>query len=174
MEFRDVVSCRRSIRSFTGETVSEQERSSIIRAANASPVGLAKYESVHLTDIRSRDILNKLEQLTAKAFGAEGRSFLYGAPELIVVSSSATDSVGCSNAAIIAHNMALAAVDLGVGVCHIWGCIIALAADKGLIKELGIPEGFTPVCAVALGKSSVEYTEREIPDDRISLNTITE
>lgn len=88
------------------------------------------------------------------------------------MSTSATDNVGYSNAAIIAHDMSLAAVDEGVGVCHIWGCIMALQANKELISKLGIPEGFTPACAVAIGKTIETYTEREIPENRIDMNVI--
>lgn len=172
MELTKIFDTRRSIRSFNGEAISDEVRKKILHAANASPVGLAKYETVHLTLVQSKEMLAEIEKNTAKAFNAENRSFLYGAPELIIVSTSATDNVGCSNAAIIAHDMALAAVNEGIGVCHIWGCMIALGANKELVAKLGIPEGFTPTCAVALGMTDEEYTERKIPEDRIALNTI--
>ncbi len=172
MELTAVLNSRRSIRSFTGEAASEKSLKKILHAANASPVGLAKYETLHLTVVKNKELLCELEQNTAKAFNAENRSFLYGAPELVIVSSTATDNVGYSNAAIVAHNMALAAVDEGVGVCHIWGCIMALTANKQLCAKLGIPEGFTPACAVAIGKTADSYIEREIPENRIGLNII--
>lgn len=172
MELTSIFNTRKSIRSFTGETVSEETRKKILHAANVSPVGQAKYETVHLTVVKSKDILVELEQNTAKIFNVDNRSFLYGAPELIIVSTTATDNVGYSNAAIIAHDMSLAAVDEGVGVCHIWGCIMALAANQELIAKLGIPEGFAPACAVAIGKTNETYTEREIPEDRIAINVI--
>lgn len=60
------------------------------------------------------------------------------------------------------------AVDEEVGVCHIWGCIMALAANP----ELGIPDGFTPACAVAIGQTTEVYTVRDIPDDRIAIQYI--
>lgn len=171
MELTTVLNTRKSIRSFTGEAVPEDSLKKILHAANASPVGLGKYESVHLTVVQDKDVLAEIEKATAEAFKAD-RSFLYNAPELIIVSTAAADNVGYSNAAIIAHNMALAAVDEGMGVCHIWGCIIALAANPDLTKKLGIPEGFTPSCAVIIGKTDVAYTEREIPEDRIGINYV--
>ncbi len=172
MELTTILNTRKSVRSYTGEAVSEETMKKILHAANASPVGQAKYETVHLTVIKSKEILAELEQNTARIFKVENRSFLYGAPELIIVSTSATDNVGYSNAAIIAHDMSLAAVDEGVGVCHIWGCIMALQANKELIAKLGIPEGFTPACAVAIGKTNEAYAEREIPETRIATNVI--
>lgn len=172
MELSQVFGARKSIRSFTGAPASEVELKKIIRAANASPVGLGKYGSVHLTLVKSRPLLDEIEQNTARVFNSEPRSFLYGAPQLIIVSTAAVDNVGCSNAAIIAHDMALSAVDLGLGVCHIWGATIALAQNAALVSRLGIPAGFTPTCAVALGVTDERYTEREIPEDRIALNIV--
>lgn len=172
MEFTTLLNSRKSIRSFTGEAVSDETLKKIIHAANASPVGLGKYDSVHLTVVKSKELLAELEQNTAHLFKVENRSFLYNAPELIIVSTTATDNVGYSNAAIIAHDMALAAVDENAGVCHIWGCIVALAGNPQLAAKLGIPEGFSPACAVAIGKTADSYVPREIPDDRISMNII--
>lgn len=171
MDFLSVLDSRRSIRSFNGESASKGTIKSILHAANASPVGLAKYETLHLTYIDNKEILNKLESNTAKVFGAE-RSFLYGAPQLIIVSTSQCDNVGYSNAAIVAHDMALAAVNEGVGACHIWGCIMALSKNEALMKEIGIPEGFEPSCAVAVGMSDEGYAPREIPDERIEINYV--
>lgn len=171
MELTTVFNTRKSIRSFTGEAIPEDSLKKILHAANASPVGLGKYNSVHLTVVKDKAVLAEIEKATAEAFKAD-RSFLYNAPELIVVSTAAADNVGYSNAAIIAHDMALAAVDEGVGVCHIWGCMIALASNPDLAEKLDIPEGFTPSCAVAIGRTDDAYTERKIPENRIGINYV--
>lgn len=172
MELMKVLDQRRSIRSFTGEAISEEALKKLIHAANVSPVGLGKYETIHLTVVKDKAILSEIEKNTAAAFKAENRSFLYNAPELIIVSTTETDNVGYSNAAIIAHDMALAAVDEGIGVCHIWGCMMALQANPELVKKLGIPEGFVPTCAVAVGKTEEVYIKRDINENRIGLNYI--
>lgn len=172
MDFTTVLDTRKSIRSYTGEYISEESRKKIIHAANASPVGMGKYDSIHMTIIKDKSVLSELEANTAAVFKAEDRSFLYGAPELIILSTSAADNVGYSNAAIIAQDMALAAVDEGVGACLIWGCIMALQTNPALIKKLGIPEGFTPSCALAVGVTTEAYEARKIPENRISINEI--
>lgn len=172
MELTEVLQSRKSIRSFTGEPIPRTVLEKLIFAANASPVGLAKYETLHLTVVKDKALLEELERNTAAAFHAPDRSFLYGAPELIVVSTTQTDNVGYSNAAIVAHDMSLAAVDAGVGVCHIWGCVMALAQSPALTAKLGIPAGFTPACAVAVGMTTQPYAPRQIPTDRIGINEI--
>ncbi len=171
MDFLSVLDSRRSIRSFNGESVCDGTIKAILHAANASPVGRAKYETLHLTVVDSKDILSKLEKNAAEVLKVE-RSLLYGAPQLIIVSTSQCDNVGYSNAAIVANNMALAAVNEGVGACLIWGCMVALGANSELISELNIPEGFKPSCAVAIGKFDDSYSKREIPDDRIEVNYV--
>lgn len=171
MDFLSVLDSRRSIRSFNGESVCDGTIKAILHAANASPVGRAKYETLHLTVVDSKDILSKLEKNAAEVLKVE-RSLLYGAPQLIIVSTSQCDNVGYSNAAIVANNMALAAVNEGVGACLIWGCMVALGANSELISELNIPEGFKPSCAVAIGKFDDSYSKREIPNHRIEVNYV--
>ena len=100
----------------------------------------------------------------------------YGAPTVILVSSDISahpmNNVNYSNAAIIVQNMALAAVELGVGSCHIWGAVRALENEDDFIKELNIPEGKIPCCALALGHFDGEYELREIEDNRILTNYV--
>lgn len=68
--------------------------------------------------------------------------------------------------------MALEAVELEVGACYIWACMIALTHNQELIKELEIPDGFMPSAAIAIGISDEKYTDREIEEGRISVNYI--
>lgn len=171
MEFRTIVDNRKSIRSFTGELISEEARKNILHAANAAPVGRALYDTVHMTIIRDKAMLKKLNENAAKIMQAPGE-VLYGAPELVLISTNNQGNVGFSNAAIIVHNMVMAAVDENVGACHIWGCVMALNQNPELVAELGLPEGFVPACAVALGATNDKYEPREIPEDRIAVNVI--
>ena len=100
---------------------------------------------------------------------------LYNAPMYILVSAKLTtseDNVGYSSCATIVENIALAAVEIGVGACHIWGATIALSHNEELIKEFNLPEGFTPCCGIILGKTDELYIEREIPENRIQTTYI--
>lgn len=172
MELTTILNSRRSIRSFTGAPVPDEALAKILDAANAAPVGMGKYEAVHLTVVKSPALLEALEQNAAAVFDVQGRRFLYGAPELVIVSTAGSDNVSCSNAAILVQNMALQAVECGVGACHIWGCILALGKNPELIEKLGIPQAFTPSCALALGLSQEVYTVRDIPQGRVAVNYV--
>ena len=177
MNTMDTICKRKSVRTYTGEQITEEQLNTILKAANAAPVGMGRYEDVHLTVIKSADLLAKIDAAGTAMLGKPDAHALYGAPLLIVVSSKMPpvkmmENVVYSNAAIIVQNMALAATELGVGACHIWGATTALANSPDLCRELALPEGFTPCCAVALGKTEYVYEQREIPMDRIAKNVI--
>lgn len=168
---------RKSVRTYTGEQITEEQLNTILKAANAAPVGMGQYEGVHLTVITNADLLNEIDTAGAAMFGKPDIHPLYNAPMLILISAKmppdkAMENVTYSNTAIIAQNMVLAATELGVGVCHIWGATMATINAPHILEKFNLPEGFTPCCAVTLGKTDYTYEEREIPMDRIVTNTI--
>ena len=63
--------------------------------------------------------------------------------------------------------MAIAATELGVGACHIWGATGVLKGNAELVKELKVPEDMVPCCAIALGHFDGKYELREIAENRI-------
>jgi nitroreductase len=132
---------------------------------------MGKFESVHLTVINNPALLKKIRF----GFGPD-RDILYGAPTLILVSAQKPapgyENVTYSNAAGIVENMALAATDLGVGACHIWGAVMALSKNADLVASLKLPEGFIPVCGLIVGKTEESYAERDIDTSRIGVTTI--
>lgn len=170
MNTMEAIFSRKCIRSFTAAPT-EEELSAVLKAAYAAPVGRAMYDNVHLTVITNKDLLNKIDANGAAFFGNPAMHPLYNAPVFILVSarlSGPADNVGYSNCASVVENMALAAVEMGLGACHIWGATIGLSQNEDLVKELNLPEGFSLCCGMILGKTDVTYAEREIPENRIS------
>lgn len=164
---------RKSIRSYTGEAPTEAQLSELLKAAYAAPVGRGAYDSLAITVISNKDYLSKWEAHMAGAIGNPNFHAFYGAPTLILVSSAApAGNVNYSNAAIVVHNMALAATELGLGACHIWGAVGAMSANAELVKELNLPEGMVPCCALAIGKTNEKYTARQISENRIVTNYV--
>ena len=60
MDLDRLMGRRYSCRSYTAEPLTEEELAALIRAANAAPVGSARYMDVHLTVVRDREILDRL------------------------------------------------------------------------------------------------------------------
>ncbi len=171
MNTMETIFSRKSIRSYTGEKITEDELQTILKAAYAAPVGRAEYDSLTMTVISNPELLKKIDAAGAKFFNKPDFNPLYNTPMLIVVSSKLSgtpmDNIAYSNAATIVQNMALTAAELGVGACHIWGAIMAIANVPKIIKELNLLDGYSPCCAIALGKTDEKYETREIDMGRI-------
>lgn len=135
------------------------------------PIGRARYDTLSMTVIRSRDVIDRWEKQMQEAAGNPDLHPFYGAPTVILVSSVIGEglmtNVNYSNAAIVVQNMAIAAAEIGVGACHIWGAVRGLIEDDRITKELKIPEGMVPCCAIALGHFDGEYAVRDVDDNRI-------
>ena len=169
MDTIQAIESRRSIRSYKG-TISDADLKEILAAGNASAVGMGKFETVNMTVVRNKDFLHDLDRATAKMFGDETRTPLYGAPVLVVISTQLAEgdnNVPYSNCAGIVENMVLAAVSKGIGACHIWGAIHALNINPELLEKLNIADGFTAVCGVVLGDTDEKYEKRDIEPNRI-------
>lgn len=173
MEFNDVLNRRRSIRSYTGKSISEEALDHILTAANEAPIGMGKYDSIHLTLISNPQLLNEIDHEAAVFFGDEKLHPLYGAPLLVVVSSNDQGNVASANVGIVLENMALAAVNENVGHCDIYGAIGALNQHPDLVKKLDLPDGFTALGGIVLGVSDEAYEKREIgADHRFAVNRV--
>ncbi|MBR5302526.1 MAG: nitroreductase family protein [Clostridia bacterium] len=163
---------RRSIRSYTGEMPSDEELALILKSIYAAPVGMGRYDSLHVTVVRNQAFLARLEAAAGAQLGKADYHPLYGAPLLVIFSSVfpgiPTDNSSYSNCAILCENAALAAAAQGLGACHIWGAIRALNREPDLLAELNLPEGFAPCCALALGKTQERYEDRAVADNRIT------
>lgn len=171
MNTLETIYSRKSIRNFNGEKITESQLNEILKTAYAAPVGRAMYDTLSLTVIENKEILGNWEKAMADAVGDPNMHPFYGAPTVILVSSvvgeGAMGNVNYSNAATVVQNMALAATELGVGTCHIWGTVGVLTANEELKAKLMVPENMKPCCAIALGQFDGEYEMRDIAENRI-------
>lgn len=176
MNTLDTIYSRRTIRNFNGENISDAELKEILKSAYAAPVGRAMYDTLSMTVITNKELLGKWEKHMADVVGNPDMHPFYNAPTVILVSSvlpaDNSGNVNYSNAAILVQNMALTATELGIGACHIWGAVGVLNGNKELVKELKVPEGMTPCCAIALGRFDGGYEQREIAENRIKTEYI--
>ncbi|MBO7178065.1 MAG: nitroreductase family protein [Clostridia bacterium] len=172
METLETLYSRKSIREFNGESITQDELKEILKSAYASPIGLKRYDRLTLTVITKKELIREWEEETARVMDREGYKAFYGAPLVILVCSEVDgepySNVNYSNAAIVAHNMAIAATALGIGVCHIWSAPRALRDLVELQNKMGIKENHIPCCAVALGRMDEVYSVREIEWEKIA------
>lgn len=175
MELMKAIAMRKSTRKYKSEQIDDKSLNTIINAGCAAPVGMGAYDTVHLTVIQNPDLLNRIAKTTANLFGRPNANPLYGAPTLVVISGKPNDKFPngeIANAACINENMALAATNIGIGSVYLWGILCAFTADKELLKDLNLPEGFIPVSSIALGYPTEPLTTEKELKQTIKTNIV--
>jgi len=170
----EAIAKRVSVRNYKPEQIPEETLQTILKAGMAAPVGSSAYDSLHLTVIQDKAILNEIgdavTELVAKVLGRRMNKN-FGAPTMVVVSSKPAKMPGIemANAATVLENMALAATDLGIDNI-IWGGASAVIAQNPKLRErLQIPEGFTPALVASFGYGAAE---EPIKTHEISVNRV--
>lgn len=173
MEFTTLLKTRKSTRSYQTKQITPEELNKVLLAGCAAPVGNGAYETVHMTLIQDASLLSRIADEVAREQGRPGTSPFYGAPTVVLISSSRSDSpVAYANAGCIVENMALAATEAGLGSVYLFGFLKVLNTKPELLKALHMPEGFVPVSGIALGyPTDPMKADRELVQ-RISINKI--
>jgi len=155
---------RRSIRSYEPRAVEEEKIAAILECARFAPSAQNR-QPWHFTVITDRRLLDKISAANKKVMLASPEERVRqmaaspdfdcfrGAPMAVIVSGEAEARFAPGDCANAVQNMAIAAQSLGLGSCYLASFRIALEVPEGapLVKELGIPEGFTPLYALAIG-----------------------
>jgi nitroreductase len=170
MNVRDAILKRRSIRSYLDKPVPEADVETIIGSArwasNAGPY--------HISVIRNKDLMARLNAKVLEAMLASGDDFtigraklpgyqpLHGAPVAALYSAPTDNPLGPLNCGVSAGYLILQATDLGYGSCFIRSLAHYLNTPAGadLAREAGIPEGHTFHCGVVFGHTDDEMKFR--------------
>lgn len=174
MELQEAMKRRKSVRNYTGEMISDEKLAHILKAADAAPVGGARYNTVHMTIVKGREWMDKIDANAAKMFHKDGLKPTYGAPMMIIFSikDPGNEKVTAADPGFILQNMCLAAVEENVGACIIYGATVAIDMNEDFKKELGIPEGYTALGSLILGETEETYDVRDIPEHRYETNIV--
>lgn len=147
MELKQALLSRKSCRIYTDKKVEGEKLETVVTAGSLAPLGLPRECKPHLTVVTAPDMLRTLDGL----FGPE-REVIYHAPALILVSCPpSAPGIPEMNSACVVEMMSLMATDLGLGSIYLYGVCAGVQKDPGLMKALAIPEGYTPLSALALG-----------------------
>ncbi|AMK14700.1 nitroreductase family protein [Methanobrevibacter olleyae] len=156
----EVIKNRRSVREYKQEQIDDEDIEKILHAAILAPT--ARGEAPwHFTVIQNKELLDDINESVnnilrnsgdelLEAIAKSGKHIMHNAPTVVIVSakSSATNMQADVSAAI--ENMLLAAEGLDIGSCWL-GLIAAYFSIEENLKNLHIPEGYTPLYGVSLG-----------------------
>ncbi|KRN98841.1 nitroreductase family protein [Companilactobacillus kimchiensis] len=151
METFEMIQSRKAIREYSGQ-ITDEQLNNILIAANAGSAGMNEFENYRLTVIQKPEILS---QLTG----------IYGAPTVIVVSSTDDNVMAGNSAGTIVHGMELEAENQGLGANYNMACL-------GSIPVGVVPDAFQPIFAITLGQTTEKFTHREIPLDKFKTNFV--
>ena len=165
MEFKEIISRRRSTRKFLATTVEREKLQRILDAALVAPTS-RNTRSTRFFVVQDKATLERMSQMRDY-----GSAFMKDAAAAIVVAGDKqTTDLWIDNCAIAATSIQLAVVDEGLASCWVHvndrPCLKdepeGAKADDYLRSLLGIPAHYGILCAVALGYS--DYEPKPLPE----------
>lgn len=162
MELIDIMKCRRSVRTYTGETVKEEYLDKILKAGLMSASGRA-IRPWELIVVRDKEILKKMTG--SRAAGAQ---MLDGADcAIVVLGDEEKTDVWTEDCSIVMANMHLMADSLGVGSCWIQGRLRESSdgrtTEEYLRELLAYPSNYRLEAILSLGMPK-DHPEPYDPD----------
>lgn len=166
-----VIKERRSMRKFKEEQLKDSEMEQIIEAGLFAPSGHNK-QTWNFTVVQNKEILDELsvaakevcktfpDEYIQKLANNEKFHVFYDAPTVVIVSGKDNEFTMKEDCSAATQNMLLAAESLNIGSCWVEFVGILFSSEKGAEykSKLNIPEGYSPLHAVALGYKGVELT----------------
>ena len=164
MDAVDAIYGRRAIRDFTAVAPPREEVEALIEAAVQAPNGMNRQPWAFIV-AAGRPLLAGWSDKAKAYFAAQAGTALHGfrehlaspefnifynAPALALICATDGDLMSLKDCCLAAENLMLAAHDRGMGTCWIGFAEPWLGSPEGR-RELGIPEGHTPVAPIILG-----------------------
>lgn len=150
MELLEIMQNRRSVRTYTGESVTEEQIEKILQAGLLSASGRAIYPWEFIV-VRDKEMLCKMAG--ARAAGAKMLESADGA--IVVLGDEEQSDVWTEDCAIAMTNMHLMADYVGVGSCWVQGRLREASdgrsAEAYLRDLLGFPEHLRLEAILSLG-----------------------
>lgn len=162
--FEQLCRQRRSIRKYADKPVEQDKIDYILRCALMSPSGkrLNPWEFYVISD---HDSLIRLKD--CKTYGS-GMFETAKAAIVVALDATKTDTWQCDGA-IAAHNMLLAAEDIGLGAC--WCQIYGRDESEQLVRTVAhVSDNLTILCIISLGYKDEErrmYDLDKLPYEKI-------
>ena len=174
---------RRSIRAYEPKQVREEDIELILKCGIYAATGIGK-QPWHFTVLQNRELMDRITaanrglmlksptEAVKKWASQPAFDSWHGALIAIIVSSDGSQyaTMDCANAT---QNMAVAAKSLGLGSCYMAAPCVAFrqSEHKDLLEALGIPEGYTPIVALAVGYVAEDPMSR-VPRKENSVNYV--
>jgi nitroreductase len=166
-DFLDVLKCRRSVRVYSDEPVSEADLTELIDLAVLAPSAMnlqpwrftvvTSRQALDAVNVRVKEILHeqkiaekmKMEGLKA-ALNAPDFSVFHHAPALIAITADKGNPMAMVDCQLAAENLFLAAHAKGLGTCYM-GFLFFGRDDAKVRQALRLPQGQEMMAACCVG-----------------------
>lgn len=163
-ETAKVALSRRSIRRYKEKQVEEGALQTIMEAAIHAPSAM-NAQRWYFAVVQNKGLLDRMVEIIKENVLISGPEMMkqrvsdpqyhtfYHAPTVVMIFADEKHRFAQIDCGLAAENIALVAESLGIGSCVMTSPGLAFTPNKGeeLKRELGVPEGYNFVCAVALG-----------------------
>ena len=168
----EMIKNRASIRSFTDQLLTAEEKQALVDAALAAPSG-ANLQNWHFSFVEDKQVVNEIEtylvdrvmagdnEFIKKLIESRNRKIFFNAAIVVFVSTKGGESLVDAGVAI--ENIVLAAQSMGLGSCILGGCRDAFNLERGeyFKKLVKFPEGYEFAVGAAIGHPVMDATPHE-------------
>lgn len=176
----EMIKNRASIRSFTDELLTKEERQALIDVALAAPSG-ANLQNWHFSFVEDKAIVGEIEKYLVdrvmagdneaikKLIESRGRRIFFNAAIVVFISTKGGESQ--IDAGVAIENIVIAAESMGLGSCILGGCRDAFNLERGdyFKKLVKFPEGNEFVVGAAIGHPAMGGTPHERKEEKVTL-----
>lgn len=155
----NVLTERRSVRSYKAEQIKESELQTVLEAGLYAPSGRNRQCTVMVATQNPEEIA-LMSRLNAGVMGTDSDPF-YGAPTVIVVFADKEVYTHVEDGSLVMGNLLNAAYAEGLGACWIHRArdVFEMPEGKELMKKWGVPENYEGIGNCILG-----YAEGGFPE----------
>ncbi|MDR1174912.1 MAG: nitroreductase [Treponema sp.] len=138
----DDLIARRSIRSYTGEQITDEDLNLILEAGTYAPSGQG-HQSAVIVVVQNKAVITKLSKLNADALNMRDVDPFYGAPTVLAVLADKTKATPYEDGCLILGNLMNAAYAVGLGSCwiHRGKEVFEMEEGKELLRKWGLDNG---------------------------------
>ncbi|MCL2687574.1 MAG: nitroreductase family protein [Methanobrevibacter sp.] len=156
----EVISNRRSVRSYKKEQLKDEEIEKILESGIMAPTAKGE-QPWHFTIVQNKEFLSEINEVALKnmansgdefleTIAKSGRNILHNAPTVLIVSGKEDSDYSLTDCSAAIENILLAAEGLDIGSCWL-GLIKAYFNDPNAKTKLAIPSNYIPLYGVTLG-----------------------
>lgn len=164
----DAIEKRRSLRSYTGESLEKWQIDNIIKAFMYAPSAM-NYRPCHLIAVQDREMLEKLSKVTPWAKMVEKSALT-----LIILADPEKSKWWIEDCSAANENALIEVADMDLGACWVQVRDIAgeMEPEKKLRELLRIPENLRVLNMIAVGvpkKYKERHSEKEVDRERVHM-----